>query len=117
MATILVVDDDPGMRQIVTLVLKQKGHNILSASNGVEALMVYSSYRQSLDMVLTDIDMPEMSGIELASRIRAGDPSGKILFMSGREPDNMKGFEGYPILSKPFALDKLVAAVEQVLRG
>ncbi len=84
MATVLVVDDDEGIRQIVALILQQNGHQALLACNGLEALMVYSSYRASFDLVLTDVDMPQMDGIELAARIRAGDPYKKILLMSGR---------------------------------
>src|SRR5215475_12281415 len=101
MATILVVDDDPGVLQIVTLLLQQKGHHILPATNGLEALMVYSSYQLKIDLVLTDIDMPQMNGIDLAGRMRANTPSPKIIFMSGREPDALKNLEASTVLSKP----------------
>jgi CheY-like chemotaxis protein len=115
MATVLVVDDDAGVRQIAAIILEQKGHQILKASNGLEGLMVYSSYRANLDLVLTDIDMPQMNGIELAARIRARDPSKKILLMSGRAPDDCPGADNYPMLSKPFGPDQLMAAVDELL--
>ena len=114
MATVLVVDDDAGVRQIASLILKQKGHSTMQATNGLEALMVYSSYRANLDLVLTDIDMPQMNGMELAARIRESDPEKKILMMSGRPPDNIGE---YPFLPKPFLPDQLVSAVEGVLNA
>lgn len=116
MATVLVVDDDEGVGQIAALILKQKGHDILRASNGLEALMVYSSYRQKIDLVLTDVDMPQMDGIELAARIRARDPSKRILFMSGRRVDDLAIPGNCAMLSKPFLADQLTAAVDTALR-
>jgi CheY-like chemotaxis protein len=117
MATILLVDDDEGVGQIATLTLRQKGHDILPASNGVEALMVYSSYRLKIDLVLTDVDMPQMNGLELAARIRARDPSKRILLMSGRAVEGLGNPENYPMLSKPFLPSQLVAAVDSALEA
>src|SRR5215468_10987464 len=98
MATVLVVDDDEGVRNITAMILKQKGHDILQASNGLEALMIYSSYRQKIDLVLTDVDMPQINGLELAARIRARDPSKKILLMSGQPLDRVEGPDNCPLL-------------------
>ena len=117
MATVLVVDDDAGIRKIVGMILKQNGHDVLWASNGLEALMVYSSYRARLDLVLTDVDMPQMNGLELAARIRARDPSKKILLMSGRPLDHVEGPDKCPLLSKPFGPDQLIAALGAVLKA
>ena len=58
MATVLVVEDEEALRQLVAMLLQNKGHDVLQACNGLEGLMVYSSYRTRLDLVLTDIDMP-----------------------------------------------------------
>ena len=71
MAAVLVVEDNDAVRQLVVMLLEQKGHSVLSASNGLEGLMVYSSYHSRVDLVLTDVDMPQMDGIQLAGRIRA----------------------------------------------
>jgi len=117
MATILVVDDDDGVRQIAVMILKLKGHETLAASNGLEALMVYSSYRHDVDLVLTDVDMPGMNGIELANRVRDRDPSKKVLLMSGRAVAGIKGADAYPMLAKPFLPDQLVGAVDGILKG
>jgi CheY-like chemotaxis protein len=117
MAAVLVVDDDEGVRQLVVMLLEQHGHEVLWASNGLEGLMVYSSYRANLDLVLTDVDMPQMNGIELATRIRTRDPSKKILLMSGRASQDQNGPGNCPILSKPFLPDQLIAAVEGALKA
>ena len=116
MAAVLVVEDDPGVRNLVVLVLKQKGYDVLSASNGVEGLMVYTSYHSRVDLVLTDVDMPQMNGLELANRIRASDPSKKILIMTGGLSDDVNGCLACPILSKPFAPNQLLEAVEGILK-
>ena len=117
MATVLVVEDNEALRQLVVMLLQQKGHDVLWASNGLEGLMVYSSYRAHVGLVLTDIDMPQMNGIGLATRIRALDPSRKILFMSGAASDNPNGLGNYPLLSKPFRPEQLIAVVEGALKA
>jgi two-component system, cell cycle sensor histidine kinase and response regulator CckA len=116
MAAILVVDDDDLVRYLVSTLLQRDGYEILQASNGLEALMVYSSYRARLDLVLTDIDMPQMNGLELTDRIRARDPNARILLMSGRAYDFPEGYKDVPLLPKPFRPDQLAAAVDEVLR-
>jgi CheY-like chemotaxis protein len=116
MATVLVVEDNDDVRQIAILALGLGGHQTLSACNGLEGLMVYSSYRRNIDLVLTDVDMPQMSGIELASRIRALDPARKILLMSGCTGEDIDRTQGYSFVSKPFAPDQLNAAVDALLK-
>jgi two-component system, cell cycle sensor histidine kinase and response regulator CckA len=116
MATVLVVDDDGGVRRLVELILQQKGHDVLLASNGLEGLMVYSSYRSRIDLVLTDFDMPQMNGLELADRIHARDPGKRILLMSGRPPQNPGCKEEPPIILKPFLPHQLIEAVEGILK-
>jgi CheY-like chemotaxis protein len=116
MAAVLVVEDNEALRGLVVMVLEQKGYSVLTASNGLEGLMVYSSYRARLDLVLTDIDMPQMNGMQLAERIRAQDPDRKIIFMSGRAPEHPGGLAGCKVLSKPFQPAQLIATVECVLQ-
>ena len=115
MATILVVEDDEMVRKFVVMLLRRRGHEVLWAANGLEALMVYSSYRARLDLVVTDVDMPQMDGIELAERIRGRDPSGKVLLMTGRAFDHSHRAANLPLLPKPFKPDELISAVEAAL--
>jgi DNA-binding response OmpR family regulator len=115
MATILVVDDEAAIRQLVELILKMNGHIVMEAANGLEALMVFSSYHSRLDMVLTDVDMPQMDGIELVGRIRMLDPRARILVMTGRREDSVERLENCPVLLKPFKPEQLKTAVNAVL--
>jgi CheY-like chemotaxis protein len=115
MANILVVDDDPSILQLVIVILTENGHTVLSASTGLEALMLYSSYRREVHLVLTDILMPGMDGIELAKRLRAINPTVKIMLMSGFVPDDIEIPKSLQLLKKPFLPDWLVAAVDQIL--
>jgi CheY-like chemotaxis protein len=77
--------------------------------------MLYSSYRDRLDLVLSDIDMPQMNGLELTDRIRARDPLARILLMSGRAYEFPEGYKDVPLLPKPFLPDQLAVAVERLL--
>ena len=114
MAAVLVIDDDGAVRQLLKLILQQKGYEVLLASNGLEGLMVYTTYHSRIDLVLTDVDMPELNGIELANRIRAREPSKSILLMSGRPAEDPQRPD-LPIFPKPFRPDQLIEAVEAAL--
>ena len=114
MAAVLVIDDDGAVRQLLKLILQQKGYEVLLASNGLEGLMVYTTYHSRIDLVLTDVDMPEMNGIELANRVRDREPSKNILLMSGR-PVGDPNRPDVPTLAKPFRPDQLIEAVEAAL--
>lgn len=115
MATILIVDDDPAVLRLTATVLERSGYGIVRASNGLEALMLYSSYAQRLDLVLTDVDMPEMNGVELAARIRAANPTAKVLLMSGRVPPRVDVSEIDTVIPKPFHVEKLLDAIRRML--
>lgn len=117
MANVLVVDDEPGIVQLLTLVLKQNGHTVVSATNGVEGLMVYSSYHSNIDLVLADVVMPGMNGVELVARLRMIDPAVKILLMSGAVPAGIEAPEDLRLLRKPFPPQVLLEAVEQMLES
>jgi DNA-binding NtrC family response regulator len=115
MPRVLVVDDDEHVGRIAAIILMQKGYEVLQACNGLEALMVYSSYRQKIDLVLTDVDMPQMNGLELAGRIRGRDPARRILLMSGGTSEDLGNSKDHPFLAKPFLSTQLIAAVEAAL--
>jgi two-component system, cell cycle sensor histidine kinase and response regulator CckA len=117
MANVLVVDDEPVLLQLVSMILKQNGHAVLSASSGVEALMVYSSYQSRVDLVLSDVMMPGMNGIELAERFRALNPNVKILLMSGYVSGNLELPADIELVKKPFLPNQLIELVEQTLAG
>lgn len=110
MATVLLVDDDAALLRLAAQVLQRAGHAVTCASNGVEALFLFESYADRIDVVLTDVDMPEMDGLELAERIRSTHPGAKLILMSG-----VPRPAPYPFLYKPFRIQGLRDAVAQAV--
>jgi len=118
MATVLVADDDAAVLALASMILQRDGFQVLRASNGLEALMLYSSYASRIDLVLTDFEMPQMNGAELVARIRERNPTAKVLVMSGYAPSGAAGpVKGCPVLRKPFRPAELRDAVRGILAG
>jgi PAS domain S-box-containing protein len=119
--TILVVEDEDAVRHLVEVVLGQRGYRVLLAQDGKEALAVCQARSREIDLVLTDVVMPEMSGRELASRIAEVAPAARVLFMSGYTDDaalRQHVLEpGAPFLQKPFTPATLAAKVREVLEA
>src|SRR3954464_13236943 len=117
MATILVVDDDAHIREVVQYTLERDGHAVVSAKNGVEALDRAAD--GAIDLVLLDILMPELDGLAVCRRLRA-QRAIPIIFLSsrGEEVDRILGLElgGDDYLTKPFSPRELATRVKAVLR-
>jgi two-component system cell cycle response regulator CpdR len=117
MAKILLAEDDDDMRNFLVKALQKAGHDVTSFGEGLSA---FEEIKQtSFDLLLTDIVMPEMDGIELARRATELDPSLKIMFITGfaavaLHPDS-KAPKDAKVLSKPFHLRDLVAEVERMM--
>jgi two-component system cell cycle sensor histidine kinase/response regulator CckA len=115
--TILVVEDDGGVRRFASRVLEGAGYRVLAASGGVEALAV--SNREALSLLLTDVVMPGMSGREVAGRIALAQPGIRVLYMSGHTDKGIvvQGVlvAGVHYLAKPFTSVELIAAVDEAL--
>jgi signal transduction histidine kinase/response regulator RpfG family c-di-GMP phosphodiesterase len=115
-ATVLVVDDDPDVRNLTVSALEAMNYRVLEADNGRVALDVLTEAR-SVDLVLIDLVMPVMNGRQLAMRLRAADPGRAILFMTGYD-DVSEGNDPFAqemVIKKPFKLVELSAAVENAL--
>ncbi len=117
--TILLVEDEPAVRRLARRALEAHGFRILEAANGHEALELCEKHVTELDMLLTDVVMPRMSGVELASRLTAIDPTLRVLYMSGYTEDTL-GQRGVlspetAFLNKPFTPATLLEAVRGVL--
>jgi len=116
--TILLVDDEEGVRKLVCAVLQSNGYDVLEAANGAAALAVYEKNSHKIDLVLTDIVMPQMTGFELGTELEQKTPGLKILYMSGYR-DNASGGGGgdapRAFLHKPFTPDVLLSKVREVL--
>ncbi len=119
--TILFVDDEGALRALAREMLGGLGYTILTARNGVEALKLFMERRKEIDLVILDLIMPEMGGVETIGKIRAVDPSARILVSSGdvaegrAEGLTAEGVAGFVV--KPYRLAILAGAVRQALDG
>jgi CheY-like chemotaxis protein len=114
MATVLVVDDE---RSILTLLKRMLGreHNVITAESGIEALAIYESYANQIDLVVTDITMPGMSGLELVARLEAlYSRQVAVIFMTGFSELPIE--PGRTVVPKPFSPAVLSDAVNRVLQ-
>ena len=110
--TILLVEDEAPIRKITALLLKRLGYRVQEASSGEEALRLAQGSREKIDLLMTDVDMPGMSGRELAEVLRARDAGLKVLFLSGHT--SVLHTE-VTFLQKPFTLDALSKKLREVL--
>jgi CheY-like chemotaxis protein len=123
METILVVDDEPDVRGLAREILEAGGYEVMEAGDGEEALRVAEAYPAPIHLLLTDVVMPRLNGVELASRLTQLHPDTKVLYMSGflvvgAQPAQAGGVSlepGASILPKPFSADGLTRKVHEVL--
>ena len=122
MATILTVDDSPSIRQMIKVVLAPAGHTVVEAGDGVEGLAKAKAKAEPVNLVITDLNMPVMNGIEMIRQLRqvpscTGVP---ILFLSTESDEGMKqqarsaGATGW--ITKPFKPEQLLAVVAKLIR-
>jgi CheY-like chemotaxis protein len=109
--TILVVDDNVNIRGFAKIFLEKAGYAVVTASDGEEGLRVYQEHRSSISLLLTDIAMPKIGGIELADRVLEMDSQLAVLFMSGDAGCDYRGLE---CLAKPFRPAELIEIVSRV---
>lgn len=117
--TVLLVEDESQVRELVYAVLKARGYNVLSADSGNDALRVEEGFSGRIDLLVTDVVMPGKSGRELAEQLLALRPELKVLFMSGYTDDAMLRHgvmsPGSAFIQKPFALEELLGRVRSLL--
>jgi DNA-binding response OmpR family regulator len=117
--TVLVVDDEPHVRDVVARVLLQQGYKVLEAANGPAALQLIDTGQQWIDLVIVDLVMPHQSGGELARSVRARRRNASVIFMSAY-PSSITlpaSFgQDIPVLQKPFSKQELIETVRRVLR-
>ena len=110
--TVLVVDDDESFAELIAVKLRSRGLEVRTASNGFHGCASY--FRSPSDWVVTDIQMPELDGIEMIRRIRAFNPQVKTIYMSGATDEYRAVLEheirefGVIVMGKPFSFDNLV---------
>ena len=117
--TILVVEDEAGVRELACQFLRVKGYNVLEAAGGPNALDIARRYQGTIHLLLSDMVMPKMSGSELAAQLKLIRPEIRFAFMSGysefSRDDLGKGFPEAPVLQKPFSPGSLVEIVREAL--
>jgi two-component system cell cycle sensor histidine kinase/response regulator CckA len=116
--TILVVDDEPEIRKLVTAMLTKAGYRVFTADTGENAVRMFKSHPDT-DLLLTDVVAPGMSGPMIADEIAALSPNIKVLFMSGYDSTQVVQKyvveRGYSLLVKPFTMEQLERKVSAVL--
>ena len=119
--TILLVEDEEMVRKLARQILATQGYRVLEATNGAAALQMCKRNQQPIDLLLTDVIMPEMSGPELAEKLHRLRPELRVLFMSGYTDDAIVHHgvleEGANFIQKPFAPDVLSRKVRQILKS
>ena len=116
--TVLLVEDDDGVRSLATVLLRQLGYKVLAASEAAEAMRVVRAHSGTIDLLLSDVIMPGMSGPEMAEQMRRLRPGMKALFMSGYVKDEAveRVLTGYVrFMQKPFTADVLSRAIRAAL--
>jgi two-component system, cell cycle sensor histidine kinase and response regulator CckA len=117
--TILLVEDEEGLRSLNARGLRSRGYSVIEASNGVEALEALEEKDGAVDLVVSDVVMPEMDGPTLLKTMRGRNPDLKIIFVSGYAEDafekSLPENQQFAFLPKPFTLSQLVAAVKETM--
>ena len=117
--TILLVEDEEGLRSLNARGLRSRGYSVVEASNGIEALEVLEEKNGAVDLVVSDVVMPEMDGPTLLKSMREKNPDLKIIFVSGYAEDafekSLPENQQFAFLPKPFTLSQLVAAVKETM--
>jgi DNA-binding response OmpR family regulator len=119
-ATVLLVEDEDAVRAFSQRALESRGYRVLSASNGREALRISSEFGEPIDLLITDVVMPDLGGRAVAEALRAQRPTLRVLYVSGYTDDAVvrHGVQAGSdaLLSKPFRGTELVARVEMLLQ-
>ncbi len=117
--TILLVEDEDGLRSLNARGLRSRGYTVIEAANGLEAMEAIDSEQGAIDLVVSDVVMPEMDGPTLLVEMRKRNPDLKIIFVSGYAEDafekSLPENQQFNFLPKPFTLSQLVAAVKETM--
>ncbi|HJX31182.1 MAG TPA: response regulator, partial [Thermodesulfobacteriota bacterium] len=117
--TILVAEDEDTVRRLAVDILRRQGYRVLEATEGGEALVMCEKEKEPIDLILTDIVMPHMSGPELIERLKQVRKDFKVLYMTGYTDETIVQHgileEGIELIHKPFNIEKLARKVREVL--
>jgi two-component system cell cycle sensor histidine kinase/response regulator CckA len=117
--TVLLVEDEDAVRAFGARALQQRGYKVLEASSGVDALRVVEEHKGDIDLIVSDVVMPEMDGPTLLGELRRRGTKAKIIFVSGYAEEafskNLPDGEEFAFLPKPFTLKQLIEQVKTTL--
>ena len=117
--TVLVVDDEPEVRKLVSAMVSQFGYAPVTADSGEHALTVYKHLKSAIALLITDVVQPGMSGPMLADKLTALQPDLKVLYISGYDNTHVVRKyvveKGHALLAKPFTVDQLHRKIQEVL--
>jgi two-component system, cell cycle sensor histidine kinase and response regulator CckA len=117
--TVLIVEDEPAVRQFATLVLKMHGYTVLEAGLGADAVRLVGEYTGPIHLLITDVSLPDTSGRVLAGQLGGTRPGLRVVYMSGYTADEFAENEGQDdgivFLKKPFAVAELARTVRAAL--
>ncbi|MBE7211633.1 MAG: response regulator, partial [Gluconacetobacter diazotrophicus] len=118
---VLIVEDEEIVRELVCQVLSEHGYNVMCASNGAEAMRMSADHRGPIALLITDVVMPQMGGLELSRRLTAARPELKVLYVSGYSEDDMNEqgvlSPDVEFLEKPFTPQAITRKVREILAG
>jgi DNA-binding NtrC family response regulator len=118
--TVLAVDDEAAILRLVESILQPNGYLVHSAVHARAAMEIFTARDKAIDVLLTDVVMPDLSGPVLASKLCSMDPKLRVLFMSGHHDgalvQQFAGFKGYQLLPKPFTESGLLKAIREAMR-
>jgi signal transduction histidine kinase len=115
--TVLVVDDESEVRALIAEVLRGSGYHVVVAADGDAAIALLERATRPVDLLVTDVVMPVMSGTDLAARVTSSSPSTRVLFVSGFVPPGSPSLRGAPLVAKPLHRAELLDAVHLALDG
>jgi DNA-binding NtrC family response regulator len=116
---ILIVDDEPTVLHLASLIVQTAGFPVLTSTNGLEGLSTFQSAKDSISVVITDVQMPTMGGIEMAKAIKSRKKDVKIIFISGYAPsteisDLIQKWDA-EFISKPFDIHSFKESIQRIL--
>jgi two-component system cell cycle sensor histidine kinase/response regulator CckA len=117
--TVLVLDDEPDVRKVVSAMLTGNGYTVLTANSGENAIKIFKKRKQPVDLLLLDVVSPGLPGPVVAERLAGLQPGLRVLFMSGYDATSVVRRyvveKGFALLKKPFTPDELAKKVREVL--